>query len=302
MVRSLGLALLVTAGTTSGCKFDEKLPVYDLEGIVRIPKSAVTQTVTAEDGTTTEFTDVRMIGPVYLGLYASLQPEGPNGYPYPEQGPAFGDEDAIGDTYPYGGTTVGDLRYACFEYFQCRMVSGRYLDFEDIVDWFNTSLDGQIVDGPIVDAFGNTVTNGDFIQQTCYELMDITSDEELRITAADRNEDGVIDAGDLDFVEEGDDYVANFKIWQQDFYEGMTLWGIHDAPAPAVYTYDTCNPELGFQENEYNRDFRAGTQHIDVLNVPLEYLSPGDHVASSGFVWNDPTEIAEITIDLEVER
>ena len=60
--------------------------------------------------------------------------------------------------------------------------------------------------------------------------------------------------------------------------------------------------DLGFQENEYNRDFRAGTQEVDILNVPANYLTSGDYVASSGFIWNDPTEIAEITIDLVVER
>jgi hypothetical protein len=295
MVRSLALVLLFTAGGTSGCKFDEKLPIYDLQGQVRIPKSAVTQTVVEEDGSTSEFTDVRMIGPVYVGLYAALQDEGANGYPYPEQGPAFGENEA--DTYPYGGTSVGDLRYACFEYFQCRMVSGRYIDFDDILDWFNNYLDE-----PVLDAFGNTVTTGDFIRQTCYELLDVTTDAELRITATDRNEDGFVDENDLDFVEDGDDFVADFTIWQQDFYEGMTAWAFLDSPAPSVYTFDTCNADLGFQENEYNRDFRAGTQEVDILNVPSNYLVPGDYVASTGFIWNDPTEIAEITIDLVVER
>lgn len=285
--------IAVMALCLSGC-FVEGLEIYDLHGVVKLSKDAATRDFSREEGVET-VTDVRMVGPVYLGLYASVI-DGIESYPHPERGPQF-IEGTPGDTYPYGGTTIGDIRYACFEFFSCKLVSGRHVDFDSIVDWFANTLEN-----PITDADGNIVTNGDFIRQTCYELLEVTSDEEIRVTADDDNEDGAIDVNDLDFVDAGDHYEAEFTIWQQDWYEGMSLWGFMDAPSTVNYEFSTCNPNLGFQENEYNRDFRAGLQQTDVLNVPSQYISGGDWVASEGYIWNNPEDVAELMIDFSVER
>ena len=288
------LLLALAAMSISGC-YSEGLEIYDLHGVVKLPAEAATRDFSRSDGTIDTVTDVRLLGPVYLGLYSSVL-DGLESYPHPERGPQF-IEGTPGDTYPYGGTTIGDIRYACFEFFSCKLVSGRHVDFNSIVDWFANTLEN-----PITDAEGNFVTNGDFIRQTCYELLEVTSDEEIRVTAEDKNEDGTIDLSDLDFVEVDDGYEAEFTIWQQDWYQGMSLWGFMDAPSNVNYEFSTCNPALGFQETEYNRDFRAGLQQTDVLNQPSQYITGGDWVASEGFVWNDPEDVAEISIDFGVER
>ena len=265
-----------------GCSYDEGLVIEDMVGTVVVPREAATRTFVYDDGSSVEVTDSRLIGPVYLGLYASVL-EGLEPYPHPERGPVFQSE-LPGDTYPYGGTTMGDFRFACMEYFQCRMVSGRYNDFDEIVDWFN-----ETVKDPIVDQFGVEVTNGEYIRQTCYELMDVTTDAEVRIT------------GDVDFVENSDgDFEAEFTIWQQDYYDGFTLWGWMDTPSETSLSYSTCNPASGWQEAEYNSNYFAGRQYRDLLNYPSIYVANGDYT-TLGYVYSDVTDTPTLRLDIPVE-
>jgi hypothetical protein len=256
--------------------------------------------------------DARLIGPVYLGLYPDVEPanvEEP--YPYPTRGPQF-QGDAPGDTYPYGGTTIGDFRFPCFEDLVCRVVSGRYSSYDDLVDWF------EEVGDPIIDAAGQVVPSGQYMQQTCYDLVDAASDDEVRLIAGDENEDGKIDAADLDFVldDSGNFFVADFTIYQQEHFwdqeqegctpgedcRGFSLWGYMDAPNQAALSYDTCNVVgNALDVRDYNVEFDSGVAYRDVLNQPSKYLSIGDWVASEGYQWDDPYEQPELFIDFEVQ-
>ncbi|MCB9682440.1 MAG: hypothetical protein H6733_13330 [Alphaproteobacteria bacterium] len=303
----------------AGC-YAENLSIYDLEGRVIIPREAATVTLSVErpvlDGngdpvidpntglpqTTAidkEVTDVRVLGPVYVGLYSGLD-YSTEVYPHPSRGPAFQlDQQLEGDAYPYGGTTVGDIRFACLEYLSCKVVSGRFVDFDDMVDWFN-----NVLEDPIKDAAGNTVTNGDYIRQTCYDLLEVTSDQELRLTPTkDVDDSGAIDAGDLDFVENADgDFEASFRIWQADFYQGFTAWAWLDTLNPGAERtfYTTCNPDEGYTETTYASNFDGGLQYTDLLNRPYLYMVDGDYVAGRGFEWNDPYDVAELVLDFQV--
>src|SRR5262249_52794022 len=78
-------ALAVAAGA-SGCTFNEDLTIRDFTGTVKIPKAAATRTFTHTDGSTETITDVKLIGPVYLGFFPSVQ-DGLYPYPHPEEGP-----------------------------------------------------------------------------------------------------------------------------------------------------------------------------------------------------------------------
>lgn len=313
--------LLAVGGLGSGCRYDEGLIIENLHGRVIIPAEAAGRdhTIFDEDGTsrTKEIrNDIRMIGPVYLGLYPSVHPPGAiEPYSHPEVGPQF-IEDVPGDTYPYGGTTVGDLRFACFEFLSCKITSGRFESFEDIVDWF-----GNVVEQPVTDAAGAEVENGDFIRQTCYEILEVTSDDEVRITQTrDTDNDGTIDASDLDFVldEQTNEYVAEFTIWQQQWFwdvnqekeedctpgvdcTGPTLWGFMDSPSTSDFSFGSCNGTLGFRQTEYNADFRGGAAEPTILNQPAEFIERGDWVAEEGFVWNNIYQEAEIRLNFEVQ-
>jgi len=311
MNRTMLLSVVALVGA-SGCSYDEGLVIENLRGTVKIPVEAGTQTVVRADGETVELTDAKLIGPVYLGLYSAVDPVNVQEvYPYPTRGPQIRGNEA-GDTYPYGGTTIGDFRFPCFQSLVCRTVSNRYLDFDDLVDWFNDGIGAQIFD-----AAGQEVQSGDYMRQTCYDLLDAATDEEVRLTASDRNGDEKIDAQDLDFVldETGNYFVGEFEILQQEHFwdqdnedcepgidcPGYTLWGFMDAPS-STFTYSSCNPQAQNQLNirEYNVEFLGGAVYSDILNQPSKRIGSGDWVVSEGYRWDNVYEQPELFIDFEV--
>lgn len=297
-LRLHALVPLLVLGT-SACQ-DEGLVLRDLDGTVILPREAARAVlpIRQEDGSfvDTEVVDVRLLGPVYLGLYAQID-YSVELYPHPLLAPGSDPSRADGDAYPYGGSTVGDFRNACLEALACRIVSGRYSTYQEIIDWWDATLDK-----PLTDALGAPITTGDYIQQNCFDLQEVTDDEEIRILPReDRNGDGNIDAGDLDFVkDENDDWVGTFRIWEQEFFEGFELWGFMDAPVGQEYAFSSCDTTLGYTENTYTRNFRAGAQFQDLLNVPRKYINDGDWVASRPFTWTDDQAVAEIVIDFQV--
>lgn len=295
----------------AGCGYQEGLLIQNLRGRVFIPKDAVTRDVVRADGSTeTIGPDIKLLGPVYLGLYPSVfEANVIERYPHPEIGPQFLD-DVQGDAYPYGGTTIGDLRFSCLEFLTCKVTSGRFLDYQELIDWF------KLVEQPITDAAGAEVTDSSFLQQTCYDLLNATSDDEVRITAyEDRNEDGTIDRGDLDFIEEGDFYVGEFTLWQQEHFSdsnqenctpgedctGFSLWGWMDAPSEGRYQFASCDETAGYQNTLYNADFFGGAPYTNLLNFPSTYITPGDWVATEGYVWSDIYDQPDLYIDFPVQ-
>lgn len=290
-------ALPLLLAALAGCTYDEGLTIVDMTGTVVLPEEAATRVITHADGSSETVIDPRLIGPVYLGLFAGVQ-DGLQVYPHPSMGPMF-QPGTPGDTYPYGGTTVGDLPFPCFESLVCKVTSGRYLDFDSLVDWF-----GETLETPIVDAFGDEVNTGDYVRQTCYELMHYTSDEEVRLTATeDRNEDGLIDLTDLDFVQGSDGkFYAEFTLWQQEYVDDFSLWGWMDAPSEVSNMFSSCDPSQGYTESTYSSNFQGGMQYPDLLNTPSLYISTGDWVVSSGgsHVYGSPDDHPEIHLDFQV--
>jgi hypothetical protein len=293
--------LLALAALTliPGC-YSEGITIVDLVGTVRVPKEAATFTATREvvnaggdiEVVSETFTDIRAIGPVFIGLYPSVE-NNLEPYPHPERGPGVSGDRGI--SYPYGGTTIGRFANACFEALTCRVVSGRYADYDEIIDWFN-----NFVGDPIDDGAGGTIQSGEFLRQTCLQILELTSDEEIRILPRDDNADGVVDAQDLDFLDAGDFFEAEFTIYQAEFFEGMSAWAFLDNANSIDFTHSTCNPAEGYFENTYNRRYQAGTQFADVLNTPFEYIDDEDWVSSEAFIWDDPFTPADLTLDLSV--
>lgn len=297
-VRLLPVLVLLAAG----CQYDEGIIVQDMHGTIVIPAEAATRTFLHEDGTEETITDPRNIGPVYLGVYPEVV-EGQERYPSPKQGPVF-QQGLPGDTYPYGGTSIGDIRFPCIEFLRCKVASGRFVDFDQMVTWFNETLET-----PIVDAFGEQVLAGDYIAGTCFDQLEYVSEEEIRLTATkDKNEDGELNELDLDFVfdEAQNAYVGEFTLWQQEYFAsedgetGFTLWGWMDAPAEASGAFATCDPNDGFQLVDYNRSFYGGRPYRDLLNLPTRYISSGDWVATP-YVYASADDEPTIEINIPVE-
>ena len=171
-------------------------------------------------------------------------------------------------------------------------------NFDGILSWFNDTIKS-----PVTDASDNTIETGEMFRQTCYSLMDVSTDFEVNITAVhDRNDDGAYDELDLDFVKNADgDYEGDFTIFHQDFYEGFALWGFMDAPAAQDFSYSTCDRENGVQENEYANNFMAGRVFPNVLNQPSQYIVGGDWVVTEPYVWTDPMAEPTLLIDFAVQ-
>lgn len=256
------LAILLT----TGCAFDEHLPQVDIAGTVVLPKAAATRLVTNPNtGVDEEIVDVRNIGPVVLGAFPSIQ-ENLYDYPHPEMGPVL-DPEIPGNTYPYGGGTVGRFDFACFEHLACKVSTGRFEDYQDVLDWW-----GETLHDPVVDEFGNEVASADYFQQYCYELFEVTADYELAFISG---ESGV------DFVENSDgDFEADFQIYQIDYHKDMEVWGWVDTPG-SNFSFATCNPENGQRNQEYVNDYYYGTAWTDILNFPGLSIENGDFVTDS---------------------
>ena len=71
LLPGFGVAFLLSA-MSSGC-YNENLDIHNLAGRVIVPRAAATQSLPDPvTGVEREVTDVALIGPVYVGLYPSL--------------------------------------------------------------------------------------------------------------------------------------------------------------------------------------------------------------------------------------
>jgi hypothetical protein len=234
-MRPLAPLLLVLS---AGCTFNEHLPQVDIQGTVVVPREAATvQVYNAATDTTSEI------------------------------GPVFGEGDP-GNTYPYGGGTVGRFDYACYQSLVCKVVTGRFESYDDILDYF-----ANVAQQPVVDEQGSEVSSAAAFQAACFELFNYTADFELAFLALDGP----------DFVENTDgDFEASFDMWQVNHYQNMQIWGWVDTP-DEQFNFSTCNESRGQENQEYANDYRYGANVVDVLNFPGENISAGDWVASEGF-------------------
>ncbi len=279
---------------SAGCAFDEHLPQVDIHGTVVVPREAATRTVyNIQTGQDEEIVDPRSIGAVFLGAFASIDEAGLNyDFPHPELGPIF-KEDEPGNAYPYGGGTVGRFEFACYQALVCKVVTGRFTSYDDLLDYFT-----NVVQEPVVDDLGSVVDSAAAFQAYCFELFNYTDDDELRFFS-----------DDLDFVENSDgDFEADYDMWQVTYYQNMQLWGWVDSP-DENYRFSTCDSGRGGQNQEYNNNYYYGANVIDVLNFPGENISAGDFVvgdpatitAEDADAFRDSQEEPRLVIDFPVE-
>lgn len=268
---------LLMFGLLAGC-YQENLPIADLKGKVRIPKEA-SQITLSDEATGTEYTidDPRALGPVYLGSFPSVR-TGDFDYSHPEMGPVLTD-DLPGNTYPYGGSTVGRFDWACYQSLICKVPTGRFESFDDIIEYFNS-----VVLDPIKDSSDQEVTNAEAFQERCYDALYVTSDDELAFL-----NDG------LHFELEGDEYVADAEILHSKYAEGMAVWGWMDAPS-RTYEFATCDSTYGWLYDRYSEYYYTGTNYYDVLNYPSLYIDLGDWIAEDGVTITDPDQEFDLTL------
>ena len=278
-----------------GCTFNEHLPEVDVHGTVKIPVAAATVEI---DGELVE--DPRLIGPVYLGAFPSIRDDLFE-YPHPEMGPVLS-EDIPGNTYPYGGGTVGRFDFGCFESIACEVVTGRFENYTDVLDFYR-----EVGKVPVTDEQGAQVESADYYRQYCYELFEVTADYEISWVSGE----------DLDFEKsaDGEYYEADFNLWRINYIQNMELWGWVDSPGwdpTEGLVYATCNKDDGQANREYSNDYYYGNGYNNLLNFPGTYIGGGDFVSSMESVHVFTAEDAEafraseeepvITLDQQVTK
>ncbi len=287
-----------------GCAYEENLREADLTGKVRIPLEALESLQLIDpDGTpivdggftldedgqpVLDITDqMGLLGPVYLGAFPSVE-EGHYAYPHPEMGPIL-DADKPGDTYPYGGTTIGRFDYACYEQLRCKAVTGRYTDYQEIIDFF-----ADVVQEPIKAPDGTEVTSASAYQEHCFTTEHVTSNDELSFIDDDPEENiKPYFKPYFSLNSEGTHYEADVTIPHTLVVDEMALWGWVDMPS-ARYNFATCNESEGDYHYRYTEQFYKGSSFPDLLNFPGLYVDEGDWVAEPYIV--DSAD-KEFTID-----
>jgi hypothetical protein len=271
---------LITAMLASGCAFQEDLPEVDLQGVVRLP-AAISQFNYTLDPDLNEDPDViddaRGIGPVYLGVFPSVQ-EGLYDFPHPEIGPVLSSSQE-GNTYPYGGTSIGRFDWACYQQLICKVTTGRFTSFDDIIDYFSNTLSD-----PIEDSLGDEVIGGSDFQERCFEVLYMTGDYELLFVN-----------DETDFILNGDFYEAEVNIPHTIYAEGMSVWGWVDMPSQ-TYEFASCDPTVGQRQQYYDQNIDLGTNFLDLLNYPGNYIDSGDWVVEEPAIITDPEE--EFTLEI----
>ena len=259
-----------------GCAFDENLNSHDLRGTVKIPLAA-TQFLYGSGDDAQILDDIRALGPLYLGVYPGIE-EGLYPYPHPAMGPILS-EGQDGNAYPYGGNTVGRFDWACYQQLVCKVSTGRFEDYADIIDFFD-----NVLEDPIRTLNGEVVGSSTEYQERCFEVEYATGDNEMLFV------------GERDFRIEGDFLVADVVIPHVPMNDGMKVWGWVDMPSPS-YEYSTCDPTVGDTVNYYAESYDLGTNAIDVLNYPGKYIDYGDWVVQVPAVITDPNVDFELVVD-----
>ena len=247
-----------------GC-YQENLPDYDFVGKVVVPKAAATRLISNGEGGTEEVTDARFIGPVFLGAYSGIDTLS-FPYPHPSMGPIL-DSSVPGNTFPYGGTSVGRFDFACYDTLACKVVTGRFTDYNDVLDYF------RIIGKPVTDFEGTEIDSSSTFQQQCYYYYHATSDQEMSFI------------GEKSFTENADgDFEADFTMPHTSYHEGMAMWGFMDAPMIDTTstinngTFTTCQETGSHTVTDYNNSTTEGEQVADALNSPSNSITAGDWV------------------------
>lgn len=282
------MLIILTASILGGCAYDENIRETEIKGKLVVPKAAATRNVKANtdptDYSTVPLTDPRLLGPVYIGAYSAIDRDS-RPYPIPYQGPIIGGQE--GDTFPYGGTGVGRFDFACYKFLACKVTSGRFADYEDMMDYF-----GNVLQNPIKDDQGEVLLSDVEFEQHCLDYYFATSSEEL------------VFVGPSDFTEEGDNYVAEFELFHTTFVPGMAIWGFMDAPQISADkldlngTFSTCNTAGGRTIYKYDQTYDEGAAYTDILNRPAQYIDVDDWV-TDGVLIGDSAD-TEIVLNLDV--
>lgn len=271
--------------------YQENIPEVDFTGTVVLPRAAATRLLPTFDADgnvngSQEVTDTRLIGPIFLGAYSGIDTNS-FAYPHPSMGPIV-DSANPGNAFPYGGTSVGRYDFACYDMLACKVVTGRFSDYDDVLEYF------RLIGRPVTNFDGTEIENGSTYQQQCYYYYYATSDEEISFIGAE------------DFSENAaGDFEAEFHMPHTTFTPGMVMWGFMDAPIISALTTDnngtftTCSTTDDNYTDDYNNTYSEGEQVPDALNYPSLSITTGDWVGDGNTVIESADDAPTINLSFQ---
>ncbi|MFT4975210.1 MAG: hypothetical protein ACI8S6_001097, partial [Myxococcota bacterium] len=74
-----------------------------------------------------------------------------------------------------------------------------------------------------------------------------------------------------------------------------SVWGWVDMPSQ-TYEFASCDPTVGQRQQYYDQNIDLGTNFLDLLNYPGNYIDSGDWVVEEPAIITDPEE--EFTLEI----
>jgi hypothetical protein len=166
------------------------------------------------------------------------------------------------------------------------MVTGRFQNWDDILEYFADSLENPVTDGD-----GEVVETGTQFQEYCYEVMYYTNDDEVSF---------VSDDVDFEWSDDGEYLVAEVDLLHTQYMEGMSIWGWADMPTESG-DFSTCNPDDGEYHYYYSDQFYAGANYDNLLNFPGLRIDGGDWIADEAAIITKPDDEFVLTLGYQYD-
>ncbi len=263
---------------------NEGLNIHNMRGKILIPKAVLGSNA---------------LGVVYVGVFSGV--DNRLGYLSPSAAPA---QVGGGDTFPYGGTSIGD-----FYTRDARVVCAQVSDRNVIDNGTELELDFSILQFPFypgsavwafADTGNDTCNSGGGFYDAFAIPVQLTD-----VTAAANGTDFVVtvEATDLSAFTGAGVGVVQLRDPFNRLYKAKSVnTTAHTVTVTDFYNYGTGPKAAGPYEAQLlkpNTRLNYGTEYQNVLNFPATYINPGDLVPSTPTTITD-TKPVTITLDAKV--
>lgn len=263
---------------------NEGLNIHNMTGKILIPKAVLGS---------------NELGVVYVGVFSGV--DNRLGYLSPSAAPA---QVGGGDTFPYGGTSIGDY-YTRDARVVCTQVSDRnVIDNGTELELDFSILQFPFYPGSAVWAFadtGNDTCNGGGGFYDAFAIPVTPTD----VTAAANGTDFVVTLETTDlsaFTGAGVGVVQLSDPYQRLYKSKSVNTAAHTVTVTDFYNYGTPPKAAGPYQARLlkpNSNVYYGTEYQNVLNFPATYINAGDLVPSTATTITD-TKPVTITLDAKV--
>ena len=120
------------------------------------------------------------------------------------------------------------------------------------------------------------------IQERCFEVLYATGDFEMLLLESK-------------ILKKKMDITLRTLNFQMFIFKRNAGWGWVDMP-DEFFDFSTCDPNNGDMVTYYNERYDLGTNYLDILNYPGQYIDDGDWVAGEGVPINSESDTFDLII------